>query len=160
MIVATLAAMLAGCGDSPLSAAKAEAAPAAVSGFPKGDYRSPLTFSNPYAHIPAQCYIETSRGAQNACLFCHTNGPYQAGLGNNFPQAGAEPRLGNLQLEYSFTPFSAFIASPQPQPLGKHPNAGEIAGSRNRAGCRSCGLGHGALHSPGQLAIYLCAASR
>ncbi len=116
MIVATLAAMLAGCGDSPLPAAKAEAAPAAVSGFPKGDYRSPLTFSNPYAHIPAQCYIETSRGAQNACLFCHTNGPYQAGLGNNFPQAGAEPRLGNLQLEYSFTPFSAFVASPSRNP--------------------------------------------
>lgn len=84
--------------------------------FLKGDFRSPLTFSNPYAHIPAQCYIETARGAQNACLFCHTNGVYKAGLGNNFPQAGAEPRLGNLQLEYSFTPISPFTASPSRNP--------------------------------------------
>lgn len=116
MIAATLAAMLAGCGDSTLPAANAETASAAVSSFPKGDYRSPLTFSNPYAHIPAQCYIETARGTQNACLFCHTNGVYQAGLGNNFPQAGAEPRLGNLQLEYSFTPFNPFTASPSRNP--------------------------------------------
>ena len=84
--------------------------------FLKGDFRSPLTFSNPYAHIPAQCYIETSRGAQNACLFCHTNGLYKAGLGNNFPQAGAEPRLGDLQLDYSFTPFNPFAASPSRNP--------------------------------------------
>lgn len=84
--------------------------------FLKGDFRSPLTFGNPYAHIPAQCYVETSRGAQNACLFCHTNGVYKAGLGNNFPQAGAEPRLGNLQLEYSFTPFNPFTASPSQNP--------------------------------------------
>lgn len=83
---------------------------------PRGDYRSPLTFSNPYAHIPAQCYIETSRGTQNACLFCHTNGVYRAELGNNFPQAGAEPRLGNLQLEYSFTPISPFTVSPSLNP--------------------------------------------
>ena len=116
-----LAAMLAGCGDSQgqigarATAGKAMSAPAVV-GYPRGDFRSPLTFSNPYAHIPAQCHIETSRGTQNACLFCHTNGAYRAGLGNNFPQAGAEPRLGNLQLEYSFTPFSPFTPSPSRNP--------------------------------------------
>ena len=115
-MVAALTAMLAGCGDRLPPATAANAASAAVPGFPKGDYRSPLTFANPYAHIPAQCYIETSRGTQNACLFCHANGVYKAGLGNNFPQAGAEPRLGNLQLEYSFTPFNPFTASPSRNP--------------------------------------------
>lgn len=111
-VIPLLAMTLAGCSDSQGQAATTER----LADLPRGDYRSPLTFSNPYAHIPAQCYIETSRGAQNACLFCHTNGVYQAGLGNNFPQAGAEPRLGNLQLEYSFTPFSPFIASPSRNP--------------------------------------------
>lgn len=116
-----LSALLSGCSDSQgqasAQAASATAnrnlAAAAVSvGYPQGDFRSPITFSNPHAHIPAQCYIETSRGAQNACLFCHTNGAYLAGLGNNFPQAGAEPRLGNLQLEYTFTPVNQFAPSP------------------------------------------------
>jgi len=109
-VIPLLAMMLAGCSQG--QAATTEK----LADLPRGDYRSPLTFSNPHAHIPAQCYIETSRGAQNACLFCHTNGVYQAGLGNNFPQAGAEPRLGNLQLEYSFTPFSPFVASPSRNP--------------------------------------------
>lgn len=112
--------VLAGCSDSQgrvdRLAANAGTAASAVPGFPKGDFRSPLTFANPYAHIPAQCHIETSRGAQNACLFCHTNGVYRLGLGNNFPQAGAEPRLGNLQLEYSFTPISPFTVSPSRNP--------------------------------------------
>jgi len=115
-----LSIVLTGCSDSQgqaknVQAAGASVAPTAV-GYPRGDYRSPLTFSNPYAHVPAQCHIETSRGAQNACLFCHTNGVYQAGLGNNFPQAGAEPRLGNLQLEYSFTPINPFATSPSRNP--------------------------------------------
>ena len=70
-----------------------------------GDRISPLLFANPYAHIPAQCHIETSRGTQNACQFCHTNAAWHATLGNNNPQAGAEPLIGNLQLEYSFTPY-------------------------------------------------------
>jgi hypothetical protein len=121
VVVLLLGAALAGCRDSQgrveKHAALAEAdVPASVPRYPQGDFRSPLTFSNPYAHIPAQCHIETSRGAQNACLFCHTNGVYKAGLGNNFPQAGAEPRLGNLQLEYSFTPISPFTASPSRNP--------------------------------------------
>jgi hypothetical protein len=73
-----------------------------------GDFFNPAQFDNPYSHIPAQCYIETSHGAQNACQFCHTNGVYELGLGNNLPQAGAEPRLGNLQLEYSFAPHRPF----------------------------------------------------
>ncbi len=74
----------------------------------QGDFFNPVQFDNPYAHIPAQCYIETSHGAQNACQFCHTNGVYELGLGNNLPQAGAEARLGNLQLEYSFAPHRPF----------------------------------------------------
>ncbi|MEZ5602046.1 MAG: hypothetical protein R3F36_14430 [Candidatus Competibacteraceae bacterium] len=101
--------------------------------YPQGDFRSPLTFGNPYAHIPAQCHIETSRGTQNACLFCHTNGAYRAGLGNNFPQAGAEPRLGDLQLEYSFTslqPLHAFAGAANP---GKIPDPGKVAGNGHGA---------------------------
>ena len=117
--VLTLSALLSGCSDRQGQANAQTAGPSAASttvSTPQGDFRSPITFSNPYAHIPAQCHIETSRGTQNACLFCHTNGVYQAGLGNNFPQAGAEPRLGNLQLEYSFTPISPFTASPSRNP--------------------------------------------
>lgn len=67
-----------------------------------GDYIDRTTFRNPYGHIPAQCHIETSFGTQNACLFCHTNGPYLQGLGNNNPQAGFEPLVGDLQREYAF----------------------------------------------------------
>ena len=113
------AAMLSGCSDRQGQANAQTAGPSAASttvSTPQGDFRSPITFSNPYAHIPAQCHIETSRGTQNACLFCHTNGVYRAGLGNNFPQAGAEPRLGNLQLEYSFTPINPFTPSPSRNP--------------------------------------------
>ena len=36
--------------------------------------------------IPAQCWIETGYGTQNACQYCHTNGVYALGLGNNLPQ--------------------------------------------------------------------------
>ncbi|MCP5158792.1 MAG: hypothetical protein H6975_05140 [Gammaproteobacteria bacterium] len=115
-----LSMVLAGCSDSQgqanEQASTRNALASAAISHPQGDFRSPLTFGNPYAHIPAQCHIETARGAQNACLFCHTNGAYRAGLGNNFPQAGAEPRLGDLQQEYSFTPISPFTASPSRNP--------------------------------------------
>ena len=118
-MVLMLSTVLNGCSDSQgqdnLQVAKASTVATTIS-YPQGDFRSPLTFGNPYAHIPAQCHIETSRGTQNACLFCHTNGAYRADLGNNFPQAGAEPRLGDLQLEYSFTPFSPFTPSPSRNP--------------------------------------------
>jgi mono/diheme cytochrome c family protein len=67
-----------------------------------GDAIDRTTFRNAYGHIPAQCYIETSGGRQNACQFCHTNGAWEAGLGNNNPQAGGSPVLGNLQEEYAF----------------------------------------------------------
>jgi hypothetical protein len=67
-----------------------------------GDTIDRATFRNPYGHIPAQCYIETSGGRQNACQFCHTNGAWELKLGNNNPQAGASPVLGNLQEEYAF----------------------------------------------------------
>ena len=70
-----------------------------------GSRANPVLFRNPYPQIPAQCYIETSHGTQNACQYCHTNAPYQAGLGNNNPQAGLEARIGNLQLEYAFAPY-------------------------------------------------------
>ncbi len=63
-------------------------------------------FPNPHAHIPAQCYVETSQGTQNACLFCHTDGVWQRRLGNNNPQAGANPNVGNLQAEYAFGSFN------------------------------------------------------
>ncbi len=73
-----------------------------------GRYAFPMTFStNPYPHIPAQCYIETAAGTQNACLFCHTNGVWGDKMGNNVPQAGAFPNdIGNFQLEYSFGPYN------------------------------------------------------
>ena len=61
-----------------------------------------ILFPNPYAHIPAQCYIETSGGTQNACQYCHTDALAKRRFGNNTPQAGASPVLGNLQAEYAF----------------------------------------------------------
>lgn len=62
-------------------------------------------FPNPYAHIPAQCYIETSGGTQNACQYCHTDGLANRRFGNNSPQAGSSIVLGNLQTEYAFAAF-------------------------------------------------------
>ncbi|MGE4501781.1 MAG: hypothetical protein AB7D03_02795 [Thiomicrospira sp.] len=81
------------------------AAQALAQGALSGDYRSPLLFENPYAHVPAQCYIETSNGRQNACLYCHTNGVYDLGFGNNNPQAG-RLHLINFQVDYGFDPHS------------------------------------------------------
>lgn len=72
-----------------------------------GDLVPPSHFSNPYAQVPAQCYIETAGSTQNACLFCHTNGVWQTGMGNNNPQAGAFDDIGNFQREYSFAPYSS-----------------------------------------------------
>lgn len=70
-----------------------------------GDYTTPLNFKNPYSFIPAQCYIETQNGRQNACLFCHNNGLNNLALGNNNPQAGKVPMV-NFQLDYGFDPLS------------------------------------------------------
>ncbi len=67
----------------------------------RGDFISRATFPNKHAHIPAQCYAETSFGTQNACQYCHTDGVYKLGLNNN-PQAGANPNIGNLQATYAF----------------------------------------------------------
>ncbi|WP_414657879.1 hypothetical protein ACINK0_14625 [Deinococcus sp. VB343] len=66
-----------------------------------GQHISRSTFPNKHAHIPAQCYAETSFGTQNACQYCHTDGVYELGLNNN-PQAGANPMVGNMQAEYGF----------------------------------------------------------
>jgi hypothetical protein len=55
------------------------------------------SFRNPQPNIPAQCYIETSGGTQNACQYCHTDGLADAALGNAGPQ-------GALQLTYAFAP--------------------------------------------------------
>lgn len=68
----------------------------------RGQYISRSTFANPHPHIPPQCYIETSYGTQNTCQSCHTNGVFNLKLGNNNPQAGANPNIGNLQEEYAF----------------------------------------------------------
>ncbi len=104
-------------------------------------YRGSLP--NPHAHIPAQCHVETSHGQQNACLFCHTDGVWQRRLGNNNPQAGANPNLGNLQTQYAFGvydhPFvpnssiNPWINTLQPQVLraavarlGEHPAAWDM----------------------------------
>jgi len=94
-----LFAILTGCGGSDnetISTPAPEKTPLL------GELINRTTFAHPYAHIPAQCYIETSGGTQNACLFCHSNGAFKRGLGNNNPQAGYEPIVGNLQLEYAF----------------------------------------------------------
>ena len=85
-MVLMLSTALNGCSDSQGQASVQTAktsTTATVVSYPRGDFRSPLTFGNPYAHIPAQCHIETSRGTQNVCLFCHTNCAYRADLGNN-----------------------------------------------------------------------------
>ena len=82
----------------------------------KGEFISRTTFANPYANIPAQCYIETSGGTQNACMFCHTNAPARARLGNNNPQAGLSSITGNLQTTYSFAPATQQTKSPSINP--------------------------------------------
>ncbi|HIP46200.1 MAG TPA: hypothetical protein EYG95_01435 [Campylobacterales bacterium] len=81
-----------------------------------GELRSRTLLENPYANIPAQCYIETSYGTQNACLFCHSNAPARMQLGNTLPQAGASAIIGNLQLEYAFGPANPFAKSPNINP--------------------------------------------
>jgi len=81
-----------------------------------GEFVSRTTFANPYANIPAQCYIETSSGTQNACMFCHTNAPARARLGNNNPQAGLSSITGNLQTTYSFAPATQQTKSPSINP--------------------------------------------
>jgi len=45
--------------------------------------------------IPAQCWIETGYGTQNACKYCHTNYLAREKHGNNFP-------IAEDQLRYSF----------------------------------------------------------
>ncbi|HFU75057.1 MAG TPA: hypothetical protein ENK66_02310, partial [Arcobacter sp.] len=76
-----------------------------------GELRDRTLFNNPYANVPPQCHIETSNGAQNACLFCHTNAPARARLGNTIPQAGLNAFVGNLQLEYAFGSVDEFAKS-------------------------------------------------
>ena len=87
---------------------------AAAQSVQGGEYTAPLrgqrfdraSFPNPHAHIPAQCHIETGNGTQNPCLFCHTDGVWKGKLGNNNPQAGANPNVGNLQMTYAFGSFN------------------------------------------------------
>ncbi|QKI88371.1 hypothetical protein [Thiomicrorhabdus xiamenensis] len=97
--------VLHGCGSS--STSDATTPTAITQSALTGSYINPVVFEgNPYPQIPAQCYTETSLGRQNACLFCHTNGLYKLGLGNNNPQAGEVP-LVNFQLDYGYEPYSA-----------------------------------------------------
>ncbi|SEA54123.1 type II secretion system protein C [Thiothrix caldifontis] len=104
--------VLAGCGDNTAenvtTTNPVDTTGGAGVGL-QGDRANPVLFENPYAQVPAQCYIETSRGTQNACQYCHTNAAYQQGLGNNNPQAGLEARIGNLQLEYAFAPYDTVM---------------------------------------------------
>jgi hypothetical protein len=101
-VLLPLALLLASCGGDGDTPDTVGAVPSAVKAALVGEYLDRTTFRNPYGHIPAQCYVETSGGTQNACLFCHTNGVYLQGLGNNNPQAGYEPLVGDLQQEYAF----------------------------------------------------------
>lgn len=50
---------------------------------------------NEEPEIPAQCWIETSYGTQNACKYCHTDYLASIGHGNNFP-------IADDQITYSF----------------------------------------------------------
>ncbi|DAB29740.1 MAG TPA: hypothetical protein CFH84_07985 [Sulfurimonas sp. UBA12504] len=80
------------------------------------ELRSRTLFTNPYANIPAQCYIETSFGTQNACLFCHSNAAAKQKLGSTLAQAGFDEYIGNLQLEYAFGAADRFSVSPNINP--------------------------------------------
>lgn len=82
----------------------------------QGEFRARTLFKNPYANIPAQCYIETSFGTQNACLFCHSNAAAKQKLGSTLAQAGFDDYIGNLQLEYAFGPADRFSVSPNINP--------------------------------------------
>ncbi len=107
----TLSALSTGCNQSSNTAAQIAAPTPTPTAAEKpapallGDYISRATFANPHAHIPAQCFIETGGGTQNACIFCHTNGVAALGLGNNNPQAGLNPNIGDLQADYAFGVF-------------------------------------------------------
>ena len=100
--------LLIGCngegGASDNDATPGDGSTPSIVGALVGDPISPLVFSNPYAHVPAQCYIETSAGTQNACQYCHNNGLYLEDMANN-PQAGLAANIGNLQTDYSFAPY-------------------------------------------------------
>ncbi len=107
IILVLCAILLSACGGSDNGSNASASSTESAQFLPEhallvGAFISRTTFANPYAHIPAQCYIETSGGTQNACLFCHTNGVFRRGLGNNAPQAGYDALVGNLQLEYAF----------------------------------------------------------
>lgn len=80
-----------------------------------GEYIATGKLDNPYGYIPAQCYIETSGGTQNACLFCHTDGPARARLGNDNPQA-ARGLEDDLQLDYGFVSINITVAPPSVNP--------------------------------------------
>ncbi|HEO98911.1 MAG: hypothetical protein JW682_08350 [Campylobacterales bacterium] len=82
----------------------------------QGEFRARTLFTNPYANIPAQCYIETSFGTQNACLFCHSNAAAKQRLGSTLAQAGFDDYIGNLQLEYAFGPADRFSVNPNINP--------------------------------------------
>jgi len=67
-------------------------APAHFRKYAKADY-TPSYNEDPA--IPAQCWIETGYGTQNACKYCHTDYLTNIGHGNNFP-------IGEDQVLYSF----------------------------------------------------------
>lgn len=111
--VAACLVLLAGGGPDASAAGTRLGRPSAAPLL--GEYIAAGSLGNPYGYIPAQCYIETSGGTQNACLFCHTDGPARAGLGNDNPQAalGLED---DLQLDYGFVSINITVAPPSVNP--------------------------------------------
>ncbi|MBN2430118.1 MAG: hypothetical protein JXQ27_01525 [Acidobacteria bacterium] len=67
-------------------------APAHFQKFAKATYKPSY---NEDPAIPAQCWIETGYGTQNACKYCHTDYLTHIRHGNNFP-------IGEDQILYSF----------------------------------------------------------
>jgi len=106
MAITTCAVIASGCQSTSSENASTDSNTVLTKSALVGTDTSPLNFDNPYANVPAQCYIETSNGRQNACLFCHTNGLYNLGLGNNNPQAGAVEAV-NFQIDYGFEPMTS-----------------------------------------------------
>ncbi len=101
-LLAAAAITACGSGDSDNAVTPTPPPPAPQPSPLRGQHLSRAIMPNPHGHIPPQCYIETSHGTQNACLFCHTDGVAKLNLGNNNPQAGLNPNIGNLQADYAF----------------------------------------------------------
>jgi hypothetical protein len=115
LFIGGLALVACNSGDTTQTAPEQTLAPQAEAPM-VSEPRGRTLFSNPYANVPAQCYIETSHGTQNACLFCHSNAAAKQKLGSVLAQAGFDEYIGNLQLEYAFGAANRFAKSPNINP--------------------------------------------